>query len=126
MTRPEFIDNQGERTLANALRDLAKDPGCKDQPLDIATGYFNLAGFLQVADVIESRPSFRLLLGAEPDSPLQLDLIGDGIRGLETRRGLEDLEQQLTAERDRLPFSPDAAEQVVRLGRLLRESHVDV
>lgn len=30
MTKPEFIDNQGERTLANALRDLAPDSGTKD------------------------------------------------------------------------------------------------
>ena len=58
MTRPEFIDNQGERTLAQALRALAEDPGCREQPLDIASGYFNVAGFLQVADVVESRPAF--------------------------------------------------------------------
>jgi hypothetical protein len=125
MTRPEFIDNQGERTLANALRDLAQDPGCKDRPLDIASGYFNVAGFLQVAGVIESRPAFRLLLGAEPEGPLKAQVDGQPL-GLEARRGLEDLERQLADERDALPFSRQTAEEVLRLARLLRRDSVEV
>lgn len=123
--RPEFIDNQGERTLAQALQTLADDPGCRGQPLDVATGYFNVAGFLQIADVIESRPAFRLLLGAEPEGPLRANVDGRPL-GLETRRGLEDLERQLGDERDALPFSRQAAEQVLRLARLLRRDEVEV
>jgi hypothetical protein len=123
--KPEFIDNQDGRTLAEALRTLAADPGCKDAPLDIASGYFNLAGFLQVADVIESRPQFRLLLGAEPESPLQAEPDGRPV-GLEARRGLAELENQLASERDALPFSPQAAEQVVRLAHLLGRDTVEV
>jgi hypothetical protein len=125
MTRPEFIDNQGERTLANALHELAEDPGCKEQPLDIASGYFNVAGFLQIADVIESRPAFRLLLGAEPEGPLEAQPDGRPL-GLEARRGLEDLEKQLANERNALPFSRDSAEEVIRLARLLRRDQVEV
>jgi hypothetical protein len=125
MTKPEFIDNQGERTLANALRDLAEDPGTKGQPLDIASGYFNVAGFLQAADVIESRPAFRLLLGAEPESPLQAKADGRPL-GVEVRRGLEDLESQLADERNALPFSRQAADDVLRLARLLRRESVEV
>jgi hypothetical protein len=125
MSRPEFIDNQGERTLANALRDLAADPSCKDSPLDIASGYFNVAGFMQAADVIESRPEFRLLLGAEPEGPLKAAPDGRPL-GLEARRGLEDLERQLASERDALPFSAESADEVVRLGRLLRSDDVEV
>ncbi|MEX2645330.1 MAG: hypothetical protein WD249_03615, partial [Gaiellaceae bacterium] len=59
MSKPEFIDNRDGRTLAAALRELAADPSCINVPLDVASGYFNLAGFLAVADVVESRPAFR-------------------------------------------------------------------
>src|SRR3954447_24899898 len=107
MTKPEFIDNQGDRTLANALRDLADDPGTKHQPLDIASGYFNVAGFLQAADVVESRPAFRLLLRGEAEGPLGEEEDGHPL-GLEARRGLEDLERQLADERNALPFSRSA------------------
>ena len=125
MTRPEFIDNLGGRTLANALNDLASDPGCRDQPLDIASGYFNVAGFLQVADVIESRPAFRLLIGAEPEGTLRAEPDGRPL-ATEARRGLEDLERQLSNERDALPFSLQAAEDVLRLARLLGREEVEV
>ena len=61
-------------------------PGREGRPLDIASGYFNLAGFLQAADVVESRPAFRLLLGAEPEG---LAAQADGRPlGVEARRGL--------------------------------------
>ena len=56
MKRPEFIDNRDGRTLAAALRTLAADPGCAQAELDVASGYFNLAGFLEAAAVVESRP----------------------------------------------------------------------
>jgi hypothetical protein len=125
VTRPEFIDNQGERTLARALLDLSRDPGCKDRPLDIASGYFNVAGFLAAAEVVESRPGFRLLLGAEPEGPLRGEPDGGPIPA-EARRGLADLERELSEERDALPFSRDAAEQVVRLARLLGREEVEV
>jgi hypothetical protein len=123
--KPEFIDNQSGRTLAAALCDLAATPGGGAADLDIATAYFNLAGFMAVADVIESRPAFRLLLGAEPDSPLQAEIAG-GPQGLAARRGVEDLEAQLTQERDALPFSLQAATEVLRLAALLRSDTVQV
>src|SRR5205085_12124043 len=109
-----------ERTLAAALRALAADPGYAQSQLDIASGYFNLAGFLEAADVVESRPRFRLLLGAEPEPPLAAAPHADGGPiGLDSRQGLADLEQQLDAERDRLPFSRETAEDVVRLAEVL-------
>ena len=126
MTKPEFIDNQGERTLANALTRSRRGPGAPSgQPLDIASGYFNVAGFLQAADVIESRPAFRLLLGAEPEGPLRAHADGRPL-GVEARRGLEDLETQLADERNALPFSRQTADDVLRLARLLRRDSVDV
>jgi hypothetical protein len=123
--KPEFIDNI-TCTLAEALAALAADPSCKDCALDVATGYFNLAGFLDVAGVVESRPAFRLLLGAEPESPLAAANGHGALLGLGPTHGLEDLEQHLNDERDRLPFSKEAAAEVLRLARLLREEHVDV
>jgi hypothetical protein len=125
VAKPEFIDNQQGRTLAEALRALAADPGCAEAPLDVASGYFNVRGFLEAADVVESRPAFRLLLGAEPEGTLKAEATGRPI-GLEARRGLEDLERQLAAERDALPFSRAAAEDVVRLARLLYRDEVEV
>jgi hypothetical protein len=109
MSKPEFIDNRDGRTLAAALRELAADPGCANAPLDVASGYFNLAGFLAVADVIESRPGFRLLIGAEPESPGGPGLDGaGGPLGLGARRSLEEIERALASERDALPFSGKA------------------
>lgn len=84
-----------------------------------------MAGFLQAADVIESRPAFRLLLGAEPEAPLRAQADGRPL-GVETRRGLEDLESQLADERNALPFSRQAADDVLRLARLLRRGSVEV
>lgn len=123
--KPEFIDNQAGRTLAAALTDLAATPGGAAAELDIATAYFNLAGFMAVAEVIESRPAFRLLLGAEPESPLQAEVAG-GPQGLAARRGVEDLEIQLAHERDVLPFSLQSATEVLRLSKLLHTDTVQV
>ena len=125
MSKPEFIDNRDGRTLGAALRELAATPGAVGADLDIATAYFNLAGFLHVADVVESRPRFRLLLGAEPESPLSAERV-DGPQGLAARRGVDDLEEQLAQERDALPFSQQTAEDVLRLSRLLRSDRVEV
>jgi superfamily II DNA or RNA helicase len=127
MSKPEFIDNRDDRTLANALRALAVDPGYAHAPLDVASGYFNLAGFLEAADVVESRPEFRLLLGAEPEPPLAAaPQAHGGPIALESKHGLADLEAQLANERDRLPFSRETAEQVIRLATLLRRDGVAV
>jgi hypothetical protein len=127
MAKPEFIDNRDGRTLAAALRELAADPGCANAALDVASGYFNLAGFLTVADVIESRPAFRLLLGAEPEPAAGAALDGaSGPLGLGARRSLEEIERALASERDALPFSAKAAEDVVRLAVLLRREDVEV
>src|SRR5438874_12460460 len=125
--KPEFIDNRDGRTLVAALTDLAATPGGARAALDIATAYFNLSGFLAVADVIESRPAFRLLLGAEPESPLSAERDGaSGPLGLGTKRSLEGLEDALASERDALPFTRRAAEDVVRLARLLGRDEVEV
>jgi PLD-like domain/Helicase conserved C-terminal domain/SNF2-related domain len=125
--KPEFIDNREERTLAEALRQLAADPGYARAELDIASGYFNLAGFLEAASVVESRPRFRLLLGAEPEPPLAAAPRTDGTPiGFNSRQGLADLEQQLDAERDRLPFSREAAEQVLHLAKVLQRNEISV
>src|SRR5262245_48030833 len=125
MTKPEFIDNRDGRTLASALRDLAATPGGTGADLDIATAYFNLAGFMAVADVIESRPAFRLLLGAEPERPIAAERV-DGPHGLSPRSGVQALETDLAHERDALPFSRQTAEDVLRLARVLRSDNVDV
>lgn len=126
--KPEFIDNREERTLAQALRDLCADPGCAGAPLDIATAYFNLGAFQHLADLLESRPGVRLLLGAEPLSPLDGASargnggpLGAGVRG-----GLADLEAGLADDRNALPFSARTAADVLRLARFLGRDSVQV
>ena len=124
--RPEFIDNQDGRTLAEALRTLAEDPGCKEAPLDIASGYFNLAGFLQVADVDRVPPCLPATAGRRARGSFARRSPTGAQSQSEARRGLEELERQLRSERDALPFSRAAAEEVVRLARLLGRDTVEV
>lgn len=127
--KPEFIDNREARTLAQALRDLCDDPSCAHAPLDIATAYFNLGAFQQLADVLESRPGVRLLLGTEPLSPLDGAGSNDGGSrplGAGVRQGLEGLERQLATDRDALPFSIRTARDVCRLAAFLRRETVSV
>jgi hypothetical protein len=125
--KPEFIDNRGERTLARALRALAVEPGCAGAPMDIATAFVNLGGFEVIAEVLESRPALRLLIGAEPASPLADPARnGSDPLGARTRERLADVEARLAEQRDALPFSARTAASVRRLERLLRRDSVAV
>ncbi len=127
MSKPSYVDNRDGHTLASALSDLVADKSCKDEPLDIATGYVNLGGFVAIEDVLGSRPACRLMIGAEPLSPLDgASPGGDGPLGAGVRTGLADLEQQLAEDRDALPFSAATAEQVVRFASYLRRPDVQV
>ena len=97
---------------------LAADPGCAQAELDIASGYFNLAGFLEAASW-SSRVRVSGFCSAPSPSrrSLRAPRADGGPIGLESRQGLADLERQLDAERDRLPFSRETAEDVLRLAR---------
>lgn len=58
---PQFIDNS-RRYLADVLREIAPQHNC----LSIATGYWDLAGTLEIIDGIKDYDSVRLLIGQDP------------------------------------------------------------
>ena len=66
---PKIIDNQ-KKSLAEVLREEAP----KHKHLTIATGYWDLAGTLEIIDEIKDYVSIRLLIGAEPFSSKKLDI----------------------------------------------------
>ena len=66
---PGFIDNRGGNTFSTSIRDhlkVLRESGESPEELCIATGYFNVAGWLQVASETERLEKVRLLIGAEP------------------------------------------------------------
>lgn len=58
---PQFIDNN-RKNLAEVIREIA--PSYKT--LSIATGYWDLAGTLEIIDQLDEYKSIRLLIGQEP------------------------------------------------------------
>jgi len=64
---PKILDNQ-KKSLAEVLREEAP----KHKHLSIATGYWDLAGTLEIIDEIKDYESIRLLIGAEPFSSRKL------------------------------------------------------
>lgn len=58
---PQFIDNK-RKTLADVLREIAPDY----KVLRIATGYWDLAGTLELIDRIKDYEKINLLIGQEP------------------------------------------------------------
>ena len=71
MAIPFVIDNQ-EHRLADVLNDLLAQTLGK--PLDIATAYFSISGYRLVKQGLHQVGAFRLLLGSEPHSGV--DVVG--------------------------------------------------
>lgn len=61
MRYPQFIDNT-RKNLADVLREIAPNYNT----LSIATGYWDLAGTMEIIDQLEEYQSIRLLIGKEP------------------------------------------------------------
>lgn len=61
MRYPQFIDND-RKNLADTLRMVAPD----HQVLNIATGYWDVPGTLEIIDEIKDYHKVRLLIGKEP------------------------------------------------------------
>lgn len=118
MSRPELLDNlDDERRHGAALAYLIDDVDPK-HPLSIATGYVNLDGLHQLAELLDQRP-VRLLIGAAPEpglgaAPPPMDRF---------RLQLEALRD----ERDFSRFPPSrAAERLQRVETWLRSGHLSV
>ena len=72
MNGPDFVDNRNGNTFGKAVKghlEALRNAGETPEELCIATGYFNAAGWRQIADEVERLPKVRLLIGAEPNPP---------------------------------------------------------
>ncbi|WP_417374554.1 helicase-related protein [Gimesia maris] len=71
MTIPFVIDNQTSR-LTDILNDLLVDTAGK--PVDIATAYFTVSGYRLVKEQLQATGAFRLLLGSELQTGIDVGL----------------------------------------------------
>jgi superfamily II DNA or RNA helicase len=71
MKIPYVIDNK-EHTLVDVLNKLLKEH--RERSLDIASAFFSIKGFELLRENLENLGSFRLLLGLEPKSGLNIGL----------------------------------------------------
>mgnify|MGYP000229925599 CR=1 FL=1 len=113
MRIPYVIDNQTTQ-LATILNYLLQDTGV--QAMDIATAYFSVRGYQQVAQGLDKVSSFRLLLGAEPETGDEV-----GMRPADTRiKGLIQRDLNLEA------FSENTLKLVEDLIAFLQRDDVEV
>ncbi len=111
---PFVIDN-AEHKLADVLNQLlAQSQG---KPLDVATAYFNVGAWRFVRQGLSGLGAFRLLLGSEPASGIDLGLRPDNRQGL-----LDQLRGDLEAE----AFTPETLRLVEELIGFLRRDEVEV
>jgi superfamily II DNA or RNA helicase len=113
MRIPYVIDNQTYQ-LATVLNYLLGNMGV--QAVDIATAYFTVRGYQQIADNLQGVGSLHLLLGAEPTVSEEI-----GLRPLDTRvRGL--IQRDLNRE----PFTEETLRVVEDLIAFLNRDDIEV
>ena len=69
--KPELALNRGDSTVAAALNGFISGAASGlvgGSRIDIATAYFNVGGYMLVADSLDAARETRLLLGAEPEA----------------------------------------------------------
>ena len=75
ISKLQFVDNRDGNTLSGSIiahLKLLRERGESPNQLCIATGYFNAAGWLQVAREVEKIDKVRLLIGAEPSASTEM------------------------------------------------------
>ena len=134
--KPELALNRGTETVAAALSGFISGAATGlvgGTRIDIATAYFNVGGYVLIADSLDDARETRLLLGAEPEPaenrPRRLSV--EPVRPLSALRArllaaLEDHEQNLKVERDHLGFSLETDAAARRLVEWLRSDSVQV
>jgi len=125
--RREFIDNRADNTVAEALRQAAEYYG-NSREISIASGYFNLGGFLAIADALEAAPAVRILIGSEPEPPRPLRSVLPGTPPVEQPLAarVAELREAILADRDLLPFAAGEVDAVGRLVAFLERSTTQV
>ncbi len=117
--RTSFADNR-RVTVADAIAAAFR---YDDRwPLAVATAYFNLGGYLSIAEVIDGATSVRILLGAEPKPLVSPDTLHEAALERET----EAIAEHVRAERDALPFHPGTEQGVHRLIALLAKPSTQI
>lgn len=89
---PFVIDNQQHR-MADALNELLAQSS--EKPLDIATAYFAISGYRLVKDTLHQVGAFRLILGSEPHTGVDVGL----------RPNAEALAKRLQGDLEAEPFT---------------------
>ena len=133
---PEFIDNRSGNTLSAAIVNHLKallDSGQGPEELCIATGYFNAAGWLKIAEQAEKLDRVRLLIGVEPNPRLEIEprQPGDPREPVRTQKlvhnALEQQQHGLEIERDQdFAFGPKEIASLSRLVEFLRSGRTEV
>jgi SNF2 family DNA or RNA helicase/HKD family nuclease len=113
MTIPFVIDNQDHR-LADVLNELLGQTSGK--PLDIATAYFAISGYRLVKDHLHKVGVFRLILGSEPHSGVDIGL----------RPNAEALKKRLKGDLEAEPFNEATLKLVEELIAFVRADKVQV
>jgi len=136
MTGPYFIDNREGNTFAKSIHDhlgALRDSGESPEELCIATGYFNAAGWLQIAKEAERLNKVRLLLGAEPTPSAEMTprQPGDPREPERTQKQvattLDNQIKVLKKERDQVfDFRPEELGYLKRLLEFFRSEKVEV
>ena len=134
--KPELALNRGTHTVAQALSGFITGAAtglAGGTRIDIATAYFNVGGYMLIADSLDAARETRLLLGAEPEPaesrPRRLTV--EPSRPLSALRArlstaLADHEHNLKIERDHLGFSSETDAAARRLVAWLRSDSVQV
>ncbi len=134
-SRPDFIDNRGDNTLAKALQEhlnWVKEKYADPLSLSIATGYFNPEGFCMLSDQLEHVKHVRLLLGAEPNAnyliPIRKpgDPKGNAYEKRLIDNALLSLESSLARDRNMLGFSPEISDDLLYLINFLKSEKIEV
>jgi hypothetical protein len=136
--RPEFATNrsgtESQRVAEAVTKMIANGSAGRIEPtgVDIATAYFNVGGFMLLADALDAAGPVRLLLGAEPvDAEVRttvtpLSVLGARRGNPRLREALEEHDQALTEDRNLVGITRQGDAAVQRLLAWLRDHDVQV
>ena len=136
LAKPELAVNRSGETVADALSGFithAATDFVGGARLDIATAYFNIGGYMLLADSLDQLNGARILVGAEPTPP-EYRRRKLGIESPRPERAararlsqaLANHQRDLATERDMLGFSLEADAAAQRLVGWLRSGCVEV
>lgn len=113
----ETVAAEVNRMMKGLREELALPPN-----LALATAYINPQGFALIADEVEQAPRVRILLGAEPDEPLQRRI--DSGEDVSFEQVALDYENGLKRERDLVGFDAESDAAAKNLVKWLRFAEV--